>query len=105
MNTYGGWICRSTYSSTWHWLEVSGQLLAWATLPSGKEPPVSIGWMGPRTGLVDGRGEKCFPYRDSNSDPSAVQPVACRYTDCALPAPVKIIYLYIVYYFWNETKV
>jgi hypothetical protein len=27
------------------------------------------------------------PYRDSNSDPSLVQPIVSRYTDCATPAP------------------
>lgn len=27
--------------------------------------------------------ENSLPYRDANSDPSAVQPVASRYTDCA----------------------
>jgi hypothetical protein len=27
-------------------------------------------------------------YRDSNSDPSIVQPVASRYTDCAIPAHI-----------------
>jgi hypothetical protein len=29
---------------------------------------------------------KFLPYRDSNSDPSVVQPVGSRYTDCATPA-------------------
>jgi hypothetical protein len=30
------------------------------------------------------RGEKSCPYRDSNSDPSTVQPIASRCTDCAV---------------------
>jgi hypothetical protein len=29
-----------------------------------------------------GRSENSLPYRDSNSDPLVVQPVASRYTDC-----------------------
>jgi hypothetical protein len=36
------------------------------------------------------RGE-IFPYRDSNSDPSAVQPAGIRYTDCVIPAPSVLI--------------
>jgi hypothetical protein len=32
-------------------------------------------------------GEKFYPYRDLNSELSAVQPVISRYTDCAIPAP------------------
>jgi hypothetical protein len=35
----------------------------------------------PRTGLDDVEKRKFLTYRDSNSDPSAVQPVASRYTD------------------------
>jgi hypothetical protein len=38
------------------------------------------GLVGPRVGLDEGRGEKSCPYRDSNSDSSAVQPVTSRYT-------------------------
>jgi hypothetical protein len=30
--------------------------------------------------------EKSYPYQDPNSDPSANQPVASRYTDCTIPA-------------------
>jgi hypothetical protein len=30
--------------------------------------------------------EKILDYRDSNSDPSVVPPVASRHTDCAIPA-------------------
>jgi hypothetical protein len=42
--------------------------------------------VGPRAGLDD--VEKILaPYRDSNSDPLVVQPVASRYTDYAIPAP------------------
>jgi hypothetical protein len=33
------------------------------------------------------RRENSWPDRDSNSDPSVVQPVASRYTDYAIPAP------------------
>jgi hypothetical protein len=35
-----------------------------------------------------GEQENLAPYGDSNFDPSAVQPVASRYTDSAIPAPV-----------------
>jgi hypothetical protein len=35
------------------------------------------------------RRENSWPYRDWNSDPSVVQPVASRYTDCAIPAPLN----------------
>jgi hypothetical protein len=44
-----------------------------------------------RTGLDDMQRRKPWPYRDSNFDLSAVQPVASRYTDCATPA--KNIYI------------
>jgi hypothetical protein len=33
------------------------------------------------------RVEKSFPYRDSNSDPLTVQPIASGYIDCDIPAP------------------
>jgi hypothetical protein len=41
-------------------------------------------WVRHRTGMDDVEGGKSCPYRDSNSDPSAVQPVASRYTDSAI---------------------
>jgi hypothetical protein len=44
------------------------------------------GWMDPRAGLDDVENGKFLTYRDSNSDPSVVQPVATRYTDYTIPA-------------------
>jgi hypothetical protein len=38
-----------------------------------------------------GKGEKSCPYRDSNADPSAVQPIASRYIDYAIPAPIGML--------------
>jgi hypothetical protein len=36
------------------------------------------GWVDPRAGLDDMEKRKSLSYRDSNSDPSVVQPVANR---------------------------
>jgi hypothetical protein len=35
------------------------------------------------------RRENSWPYRDSNSDSSIIQPVASRYTDYTIPAPIR----------------
>jgi hypothetical protein len=43
------------------------------------------GWVDPRAGLDDVEKRKFLTYRDSNSDPSVVQPVSSRYTDYASP--------------------
>jgi hypothetical protein len=67
-------------------MEKSGQLVTQATLPREKELPIPI---GEEAGCVTEpkwttwRREKSRPYRDSNSDHTAVQPVASRYADCA----------------------
>jgi hypothetical protein len=45
-------------------------------------------WVGPRTGLDDVKKIKSRSYLDSNSEPSVVQPVANRYIDCDIPAPL-----------------
>jgi hypothetical protein len=45
------------------------------------------GWVGLRTGLDDVEKKEFLPLPDSNSDLSVVQPVASRYTDCAIPVP------------------
>jgi hypothetical protein len=50
----GEWAYRPTFSLSWHWLEVSGQLHTLATLPPGREPPSTnwIGnWVGPGSSL------------------------------------------------------
>jgi hypothetical protein len=70
------------YTST---LKVSGQLLAPAALPPGKDSPqVSIEQEVWRNPDLSGRyGEvKFLDYRDSNSESSVVQLAASRYTDC-----------------------
>jgi hypothetical protein len=63
-------------------MEVSGQHLAPASLPQGKEPPThGIGaWAGPRAGLDDFETKKIsFPCRDSNPWPSSSK--LSSYTD------------------------
>jgi hypothetical protein len=76
-------------------LEVSGQLRAPAALSPGKSKryPLDRKLDGPQS-RSGRRGEKKYlapPPGDSNSEPSAVHPVASRYTDCAIPAPNTII--------------
>jgi hypothetical protein len=81
-------------------LEVSGKLHALAALPSGKEPQVPIGYevgWTPEAVWTIWRRENSLPYRDSNSDPLVVQPVASRYTDYATPAHVVEMDLAIIY--------
>jgi hypothetical protein len=46
----------------------------------------------PRAGLDDVEKRKFLPHRDSNADPSVVEPVASRFTDCDIPAS------------WNSAK-
>jgi hypothetical protein len=65
---------------------VNGQLHAPAALLPEKKNHYTGGWVGPRAGLDDMKKENSLPYRDSNSDPLAVRPVASRYTDYAIPA-------------------
>jgi hypothetical protein len=63
-------------------LEESGQLHAIAALPPGEIAPDTDwieGWLGTRAGLDVVERRKSCTYRDSNSDPSAIQPTANRY--------------------------
>jgi hypothetical protein len=52
----------------------------------------------PKAGLGAVERRKFLPYRDSNSDPSVVEPVASRYTDNAIRAPVMSVF--VIIYFW-----
>jgi len=75
----------ATLSLTSALYEVGGQRHAPAALRPGKSSGTHCigGWVGPRAGL-DGCG-KSHPI--PGSDPRTIQPVASRYTDCAIPAP------------------
>jgi hypothetical protein len=45
-------------------------------------------WVGPRAGLDDVEKRKFMTLTHSSSDLSVVHPVASRYTNCAIPAPL-----------------
>jgi hypothetical protein len=78
---------RPTFSWPRYYLGASGQLHALASVPTEKEPPVSIGhefgWT-PKPLWTTWRRENSWPYRDSNSDPSVVQLVANRCIEYAI---------------------
>jgi hypothetical protein len=77
--------------NSWRWVvSLTPRLL----YPLGKEPPMPIGkesgW-APEAVSTTWRRERSFPYRDSNSNPSVVQPVASRYTECAITVPLYVV--------------
>jgi hypothetical protein len=56
MKAYGGVDISIQMSRPWHWLEMSGQLHAPATLRPRERAPGTHwigGWVGPRAGLDD----------------------------------------------------
>jgi hypothetical protein len=62
--------------------------------PRGKSPwypsDRRLGW-SPEPVWATWRRENSWPYRDSNSVPSVVQPVASRYTNCAGRAAAQAV--------------
>jgi hypothetical protein len=53
------------------------------------------GWVGPKTGLDDVGKRKFLTLPGLELRSLVVQPVANRYTDCAIPVPLlKCIYIY-----------
>jgi hypothetical protein len=57
--------------------------MPWQLYPQGKSAQYQLDRRLGEPKNQSGResGEKSCPYRDSNSDPSAVQPIASPYTD------------------------
>jgi hypothetical protein len=51
-------------------------------------------WVDPEPVWTTWRIENSWPYRDSNSNTSVIQPVACRYTDHAILALLLRAYVY-----------
>jgi hypothetical protein len=45
--------------------------------------------VGPRAGLGDLENRKFLTLPGLELQPSVVQPIASRYTDCAIPAPIR----------------
>jgi hypothetical protein len=83
----GEWMYKSTFS----WLGINWRWVVSFTISPlytrGKKPiEQEVGWT-PEPVRTTWRRENSWPYWDSNSDPSVVQPVDSSYTDCATPVP------------------
>jgi hypothetical protein len=84
----------------------SGQPHTTAALSIGKEPPVHI---GQKVGWAPGpvwtlwRGEKSYIIQGSKSNPSAVQSIASRYTDCVMAVLLVTLYCW-EYLSWRRTR-
>jgi hypothetical protein len=83
--------------TSWRWVVSFTPLLLY---PQGKNPwhqlDRRLGW-APEPVWTTWRGENSWPYQDSKSNPSVIQPLASHYTDYAIPAP-----LYVIWSFLNE---
>jgi hypothetical protein len=63
--------------------------------PRGKSPPGTIwigDWVGPQASLDNVEKRKFLTIQGLNSGPSAVQLIARRYTDYAIPAPIFFLF-------------
>jgi hypothetical protein len=88
----GEWMYSPTFSWPWHYLEVSGQLHARVLYSWGKSPwyPLDRRLGGPHSWSGWHREVKILtPIGTWNSDSLVVQPVASRYTNCAIPALIN----------------
>jgi hypothetical protein len=78
--------------TSWRWVV---SFMPPAALSPGRVSPVPIGyeagWALEPVWMLQ-RSENSWLYRDSNSDPSAVQSVASRHTGCAIPARKNTTY-------------
>jgi hypothetical protein len=72
---------------------VSGQLQARIALTPGKRAPGTHWIEAPAPVWTTWRSEILTSTGTWNSDPSVVQSVASRYTDCAIPAPTVMIWI------------
>jgi hypothetical protein len=64
--------------------------------PGEKAPGTNLirGWVASEPVWATWRRENSWPYRDSNSDPSVVQPITSRYTDYSIQAPFQNIMIH-----------
>jgi hypothetical protein len=73
-----------------HILSTSALVGEWLASRIGRFTPGTHwigGWVGPRAGLDDMERRQFLTLPGHNSEPSVVEPVASRYTDCVIPAP------------------
>jgi hypothetical protein len=82
----GEWMyrCFLDLFTSWRWVV---SFTPRPLYPRGKslQYPLDRKLSGPQSPW---RSENSWPHRDPNSDLSVVQPVASRYTDCAIPDPL-----------------
>jgi hypothetical protein len=83
MKTYGGVNIRIQTHIFLASALVGGK---WSASRPGRFIPEMGGWVGPKPCLDDVERRKILPHWGSNSDSSAVQPIATLYTDYAIPA-------------------
>jgi hypothetical protein len=75
------------FGTSWRWVVSFTPRSLYPRVRSPWYPLDRLGESQNRSGR-HGEVEMLDPHRDSNSDPSVVQPVASPYTDCTFPAHV-----------------
>jgi hypothetical protein len=99
MKAYGEWMYRSTFSlnSTLvvgEWLaSLRGRFTARETAPGTHWIG---GWVNPSPVWTSCRSVNFLPHRDSNPDPSVVQPVASHNLDSAIRGPEFFFYFFFI---------